>query len=885
MKIKLLTSFAATLTTLAVCAQPVIQQIDATDDYCQNGTITVTATGGTAPLLYSLDGFVTSQTSPVFQGLSYGTYTVYVKDANGVQAQSPTNTAVVANQVLELIQDPITTAATCYNTPTGTATLRVKGGIPYGDTQAYKLLLTRNNAPISSHSITFTTTADYVSILIDQLPQGTYVGTLQDKGGCTLGIQFNITAPDALTAQITNIQNVPCHGGNDGQIQCMVNGGTAPYTLSAYTDINDPNSTVASTQATTSGAIALTDLSAGTYYLQLTDQNGCQWQAEATITQPAEALQYQPYANSINCSGQTSGKVFGEAQGGTLPYAYQLTGVNIPYQSNANNTGLFEGLAMGVYSAKVTDGNGCVFSPTELITISESETLTVDKLTKIPAATVVCPEHKTASVTFTVAGRVQPVAPSDTARYYSVRLFDITRQQEIIVPNLTFSNRFHPVLTEDRIEEVPVLLPDGTPQLDNLGNEVKTTITVTDTLWAEGCHEPTKAEEVFKVSGIDYTEDLKGFDCDDKITVSGLGAGAYSIQFYQGDCQFGETLTFTVEVTGSVPQVQINNVANFCDGSAYTIKPTIQAYPGISKYEWTLGDVAVGNSGVLNHTFAQAENGQLLQLTATNACGSTTSNQVKVTVRQRPTAVLKTDKDYLCQNQAANLSVTFKGTAPFTYQFPDEAEKTTQQAGVSEVVTPLETTVYTLAALQDAYCQANIEQDIENTRITVYPQPDYGMEVAIPTPMVSGKYVTITATEGFVAYYLQVNGEPIAAGEKPNQFATKKFVYGTSDNEFALQITDTNGCEWALSEIHTVTSELFPNIFTPNGDGVNDVLLEGYNLRVFDRQGNLVFAGTQGWDGTIAGKPANQGIYLYTVEIADANGETFVHKMTLTLER
>lgn len=791
----------------------------------------------------------------------------------------------IQNQALELIQDPITTAAKCYDTPTGTATLLVKGGEVYGNEHPYKVLLTRNNAPISTHLISFNTTAEYTSILIEQLPQGTYVGTLQDKSGYTIGIQFNITSPDAFTAQIIQQNNVTCHGETSGSIQCWVNGGTAPYTLVAYTDINDPNSAVASNQTTTSGTITLTNLAANTYYLQITDQNGCQWTGESTITQPAEALSYQPFANSINCSGQTSGKVFGEAQGGTQPYTYQLTGINIPYQSNTNNTGVFEDLAMGVYSAKVTDANGCVFSPTELITISESETLTVDKLTKIPAATVVCPEHKTASVTFTVAGRVQPVAPSDTARYYSVRLFDITRQQEIIVPNLTYRNRFHPVLTEDRIEEVPVLLPDGTPQLDNLGNEVKTTITVTDTLWAEGCHEPTKAEEVFKVSGIDYTEDLKGFDCDDKITVSGLGAGAYSIQFYQGECQFGETLTFTVEVTGSVPQVQINDVSNFCDGSAYTIKPTLQANPGITKFEWRLGDVAVGNSGALNHTFAQAENGQLLQLTATNACGSTTSNQVKVTVRQRPTAVLKTDKDYLCQNQATNLNVTFKGTAPFTYQFPDEAEKTTQQAGINETVTPLETTEYTLASLQDAYCQANIEQDIENTRIVVYPQPDFGMQVNIPEPMVSGKYVTITATEGFVAYYLQVNGEPIAAGEKPNQFATKKFVYGTSDNEFALQITDTNGCEWALSEIHTVTSELFPTIFTPNGDGVNDVLLEGYQIHVFDRYGNLVFAGTQGWDGTINGKPANPGIYLYTVTITDANQETFVHKITLTLER
>lgn len=782
------------------------------------------------------------------------------------------------------MQDPITTPATCFETANGKATLFIQGGEPISSERPFQVLLTRNNTSISSYTLTFTTHTDYIEATLSNLPQGTYIGTLQDKDGSSINLQFSILSPEALTASITNKTDVTCYEGNNGSIQCLVNGGTTPYQIAVYTDMNNPDSQVNVNTTSTNNQITIPNLSANHYYINVTDANGCYIWLEESITQPAQALQYQPYANSINCSGQTSGKVFGEATGGTLPYTYQLTGVNVEYNI-ITPTGVFENLAMGVYQAKVTDANGCVASPAELITITESETLTVDPLTQLPAATVVCKEDKTASVTFTVAGRVQPVAPSDTARYYSIKLFDITNQQELIAPNLTYSNRFHPVLTEDRIEEIPVLLPDGTPQLDDLGNEVKTTHMVTDTLWNEGCHEPTKVAEVLKVSKIDYTEDLKGFDCDDKITVSGLGAGAYSIQFYQGDCQFGETLTFTVEVTGSLPQVQINDVSNFCDGSAYTIQPTIQSNPAASKFAWTLGDVAVGSSRSLAHTFTQAENGQLLQLTVTNACGSTASNQVKVTVRQRPTAVLKTDKDYLCQNQAANLSVTFKGTAPFTYQFPNEAEKATEQAGVTEVVTPLETTVYTLEALQDAYCQANIEQDIENTRIVVYPEPDYAMQVAIPDPMVSGRHVTVTATEGFKAYHLQVNGQDISAAEQPNQFKTKKFAYGTSHNEFALQLEDTNGCHWELKETHSITSETFPNIFTPNGDGVNDILLEGYNIRVFDRHGNLVFMGEQGWDGTINGQPANQGVYLYVVEITDANGQPFTHKLTLTLER
>jgi hypothetical protein len=135
---------------------------------------------------------------------------------------------------------------------------------------------------------------------------------------------------------------------------------------------------------------------------------------------------------------------------------------------------------------------------------------------------VVCANDKTASVTFTVAGRTEVVAVSDTARYYSVKLFDITNQHEILAPDLKFSNKFHPVITENKTKKVPVLDENGEPTLDENGEIITKNVTYKDTLWTEGCYEPTKVEEVRKVSHKEYTEDLRGFNCDDKITVQDL---------------------------------------------------------------------------------------------------------------------------------------------------------------------------------------------------------------------------------------------------------------------------------------------------------------------------------------------------------------------------
>ena len=151
--------------------------------------------------------------------------------------------------------------------------------------------------------------------------------------------------------------------------------------------------------------------------------------------------------------------------------------------------------------------------------------------------------------------------------------------------------------------------------------------------------------------------------------------------------------------------------------------------------------------------------------------------------------------------------------------------------------------------------------------------------------MVSGRYVKVSTTEGFTDYSLFMNDEEIPAKGPENIFWIKKFPYGTSTNNFKIEFTDENGCLWTLEETKTIESTTFPNIFTPNADGVNDIFLADYDLKVYDRHGTLMYEGTTGWDGTHNGMEANPGVYLYTVFIPTEDGELEVIKSTLTLER
>jgi gliding motility-associated-like protein len=75
-----------------------------------------------------------------------------------------------------------------------------------------------------------------------------------------------------------------------------------------------------------------------------------------------------------------------------------------------------------------------------------------------------------------------------------------------------------------------------------------------------------------------------------------------------------------------------------------------------------------------------------------------------------------------------------------------------------------------------------------------------------------------------------------------------------------------------------------PNAFTPNGDGNNDVFnvkglglkATGFSMELFDRWGHSMFSTkdvTKGWDGTVKGQPAQDGVYIYKIYAVGANGE------------
>lgn len=81
-----------------------------------------------------------------------------------------------------------------------------------------------------------------------------------------------------------------------------------------------------------------------------------------------------------------------------------------------------------------------------------------------------------------------------------------------------------------------------------------------------------------------------------------------------------------------------------------------------------------------------------------------------------------------------------------------------------------------------------------------------------------------------------------------------------------LSVTNSEQCQVEKeTEITTFMLTQIPNTFSPNGDGINDTFMEGYRVKIMDRNGQSIFEGENGWDGTYKGKPAKQDVYFYEI--------------------
>ncbi|WP_125723486.1 T9SS type A sorting domain-containing protein [Flavobacterium ustbae] len=297
-----------------------------------NGTATVAPTGGTGAYTYSWDTNPV-QTTATATGLTAGTYTVTVYDANSCQT---TRMFTIHQPTAPLsTTEGVKQNTSCYGGANGVAEVIVSGGTP---TYTYSW----NTTPIQT---TATATG---------LAAGTYTVTVTDAKGCQTDRSFTITEPPALVASVGFESDASCNGGTNGYATVDVTGGTGSGT---YTYSWAP---VGGTAVTASG------LAAGTYTVTVTDANLCQTTQSFTISEPA-ILSATKSHTDVLCNGTATGTATVTPLGGNGGYTYSWA----PFGGTAATA---TGLTQGIYTCRITDFKGCWI--TESFTINEPSELT-----------------------------------------------------------------------------------------------------------------------------------------------------------------------------------------------------------------------------------------------------------------------------------------------------------------------------------------------------------------------------------------------------------------------------------------------------------------------------------------------------------------------------
>jgi gliding motility-associated-like protein len=305
-----------------------------------NGTATVVPIGGTPGFTYLWsDGQTTAQAT----GLSAGTYSCTVTDANGCTF-TISQTVNEPNIALNVNPTSITNIL-CNGQSNGSATVFPTGGVPgyfYSWTGPFPI----------------TTVISTTSSIFGQ-PSGIYVCTVTDAAGCPKPVTVTITEPAVLGFTLPVVANNPlCPLTNTGDATVIPLGGTPPY-LYLWSD----------------GQLAPTAsaLTAGNYTCTVTDANGCSpasGSIPVTLVDPP-SISVNSFPSNVLCTGGVSGSISLNVSGGT-----QFSPPSESYHylwSNGTTTSNNNLLTAGSYTCQITDANGCVVN-TGIVNITEPTT-------------------------------------------------------------------------------------------------------------------------------------------------------------------------------------------------------------------------------------------------------------------------------------------------------------------------------------------------------------------------------------------------------------------------------------------------------------------------------------------------------------------------------
>lgn len=352
--------------------------------------------------------------------------------------------------------------------------------------------------------------------------------------------------------------------------------------------------------------------------------------------------------------------------------------------------------------------------------------------------------------------------------------------------------------------------------------------------------------------------------------------------------------------TGNTPAFTAINTNNTPVSSVITVTPSAAGCPGIpTSYTITVNptpDVTAAGSAICS--------GETTNLTAnsTFAGGSYTwlpGNQPTSSISVSPSASTSYTVNYTvngCPASAvANVTVNASPSVSITPLALCEGQTgsltaVAAPAGGTYLWQPAGQTASSISVSPSATSSYNVLYALNGctataaTNVPVNAQPSLALSASGNTISPSD-HVVISAAGGG-SYVWSTGATSSVIDVMPQQTTT-----------YCATVTTTGGCSDVscidIIVLNASTLEI-PNVFTPNGDGMNDVFhtrnvnLTSYSLNVFNRWGESVFKTndvSKGWDGTSNGKAVPDGTYLFLLEAKGADDVIYHNTGHVTLIR
>ena len=421
-----------------------------------------------------------------------------------------------------------------------------------------------------------------------------------------------------------------------------------------------------------------------------------------------------------------------------------------------------------------------------------------------------------------------------------------------------------------------------------------------------------------------------------------------------------ETTDKIIEV--SAPIVGIDGDDNNCTNVSLVFASNIQSKEKIAETTWALSNGESGRGQNFEYSFIDPGNYTLkLTATTTIGCSASATQEIKIdpqpvlktsadiVICQGKSTTLNVSGALSYEwTPASDLSCTAcadpvaspKLSTPYLVKGTNSFKCTATESVLVTVIEPFKLTT----SANDSICEGeSVTLRVSGTDKYIWAPAQSLDDNFSANPMASPKITTTYLVTGYDAYscFSSTSQVRISVGEKPlidlgpdrieaagtviplsvktNGVPIKSYLWTPSDNldcadcpnpnatiknniSYSLLATTAFGCEATdiinIKSICENTQVFIPNSFTPDGDGLNDILMvrgkgiaKVKSFRIFNRLGEVVFEKSDfpanepsyGWNGTIRGQVGPAAVYVYTAEVICENGLSFIYKGNVTI--